>query len=53
MTGLADWSNLSSARGTLIEQIQGRNAPPDMMIFNDPPVTNSCAASGEPSRPAV
>jgi cytochrome P450 len=37
VTGLADWSNLSSARGTLIEQIQGGGAPPDMMIFNDPP----------------
>jgi cytochrome P450 len=37
MAGLADWSNLSSARGTLIEQIQGGGAPPDMMIFNDPP----------------
>jgi len=37
VTGLADWSNLSSARGTLIEQIQGGGAPPDMMIFSDPP----------------
>jgi cytochrome P450 len=35
--GLADWSSLSSARGTLIEQIQGGGEPPDMMIFNDPP----------------
>ena len=37
VTGLADWSNLSSAHGTLIEQIQGGGAPPDMMIFSDPP----------------
>ncbi len=37
VAGLADWSNFSSARGTLIEQIQGDGTPPDMMIFNDPP----------------
>jgi cytochrome P450 len=37
VAGLADWSNLSSARGTLIEQIQSGGDPPDMMIFNDPP----------------
>jgi cytochrome P450 len=37
VSGLADWSNFSSARGTLIEQIQSGGAPPDMMIFNDPP----------------
>ena len=37
IAGLADWSSLSSARGTLIEQIQTGNPPPDMMIFHDPP----------------
>jgi cytochrome P450 len=35
--GLADWSSLSSAKGSLIEQIQSGNPPPDMMIFHDPP----------------
>src|SRR5271155_2829905 len=35
--GLADWEGLSSAQGTLIEQIQSGRPPPDMMIFNDPP----------------
>jgi cytochrome P450 len=37
LSGLADWESLSSAKGTLIEQIQSGNPPPDMMIFNDPP----------------
>lgn len=37
VAGLSDWSSLSSARGTLIEQIQSGGPPPDMMIFNDPP----------------
>ncbi len=37
VAGLAEWSNLSSARGTLIEQIQSGSRPPDMMIFSDPP----------------
>jgi cytochrome P450 len=37
LTGLSDWDGLSSAKGTLIEQIQSGNPPPDMMIFNDPP----------------
>jgi cytochrome P450 len=37
VAGLSDWSSLSSARGTLIEQIQSGAPPPDMMIFNDPP----------------
>jgi cytochrome P450 len=37
LAGLADWDGLSSARGTLIEQIQSGRPPPDMMIFNDPP----------------
>ena len=37
VAGLADWSNLSSARGTLIEQIQSGGPPSDMMIFSDPP----------------
>ena len=37
VAGLADWSNLSSAHGTLIEQIQSGGTPPDMMIFHDPP----------------
>lgn len=35
--GLADWASLSSAQGTLIEQIQSAGTPPDMMIFHDPP----------------
>ena len=37
LAGLADWDALSSAKGTLIEQIKSGNPPPDMMIFNDPP----------------
>jgi cytochrome P450 len=37
VAGLADWSNFSSAHGTLIEQIQSGGTPPDMMIFHDPP----------------
>ena len=37
VAGLSDWSNLSSAHGTLIEQIQAGGSPPDMMIFSDPP----------------
>lgn len=37
VAGLSDWSSLSSARGTLIEQIQSGGPPPDMMIFSDPP----------------
>ncbi|HEY1830743.1 MAG TPA: cytochrome P450 [Acidimicrobiales bacterium] len=37
VSGLADWAHLSSARGTLIEQIQNGGSPPDMMIFHDPP----------------
>ncbi len=37
LAGLADWECLSSAQGTLIEQIQSQKPPPDMMIFNDPP----------------
>src|ERR1700676_4025353 len=37
LTGLADWEGLSSAKGTLIEQIQSGKPPPDMVIFNDPP----------------
>ncbi len=37
LAGLADWEGLSSAKGTLIEQIKSGNPPPDMMIFNDPP----------------
>jgi cytochrome P450 len=37
MAGLADWSSLSSAKGSLIEQIQSGQPPPDMMIFHDPP----------------
>jgi cytochrome P450 len=37
IAGLADWNGLSSAKGTLIEQIQSGNPPPDMMIFHDPP----------------
>jgi cytochrome P450 len=35
--GLADHESLSSAQGTLIEQIASGEPPPDMMIFNDPP----------------
>jgi cytochrome P450 len=37
MGGLADWASLSSAKGSLIEQIQSGKPPPDMMIFHDPP----------------
>jgi cytochrome P450 len=37
VAGLSDWSSLSSAHGTLIEQIQSGGPPPDMMIFSDPP----------------
>jgi len=37
IAGLADWASLSSAKGTLIEQIQSGRPPPDMMIFHDPP----------------
>jgi cytochrome P450 len=37
LAGLADWSTFSSAQGTLIEQIQSGDPPPDMMIFHDPP----------------
>jgi len=33
LAGLADWEGLSSAKGTLIEQIQSGKPPPDMMIF--------------------
>jgi cytochrome P450 len=35
--GLADHESLSSAQGTLIEQIASGEPPPDMMIFSDPP----------------
>ena len=35
--GLGDHESLSSARGTLIEQIASGEPPPDMMIFTDPP----------------
>jgi cytochrome P450 len=35
--GLSDPTTLSSARGTLIEQIQSTDPAPDMMIFKDPP----------------
>jgi cytochrome P450 len=37
LAGLADWGTFSSARGTLLEQIQTETEPPDMMIFHDPP----------------
>jgi cytochrome P450 len=37
LAGLGDWGTFSSAQGTLIEQIQSGNPPPDMMIFHDPP----------------
>jgi len=37
VAGLSDWSHLSSARGTMIEQIHSDSPPPDMMIFKDPP----------------
>jgi cytochrome P450 len=37
LAGLADWASYSSAKGSLIEQIQSGSPPPDMMIFNDPP----------------
>lgn len=35
--GLSDHVSLSSAQGTLIEQIESGEPPPDMMIFTDPP----------------
>ena len=35
--GLGDHGALSSEQGTLIEQVQSGNPPPDMMIFKDPP----------------
>ena len=35
--GLTDHVSLSSAQGTLIEQIASGEPPPDMMIFTDPP----------------
>jgi cytochrome P450 len=35
--GLGDHTSLSSADGTLIEQVQAGEPPPDMMIFTDPP----------------
>jgi cytochrome P450 len=35
--GLGDHASLSSAQGTLIEQITSGEPPPDMMIFTDPP----------------
>jgi cytochrome P450 len=34
---LSDHGGLSSAKGTLIEQIESGEPPPDMMIFTDPP----------------
>jgi cytochrome P450 len=37
LAGLGDWASFSSAQGTLIEQIQSGEPPPDMMIFHDPP----------------
>ena len=37
LAGLGDWGTFSSAQGTLIEQIHSDGAPPDMMIFHDPP----------------
>jgi cytochrome P450 len=37
LAGLGDWANLSSAQGTLVEQIQSGDPAPDMMIFHDPP----------------
>ena len=37
LVGLADHAGLSSARGTLIEQITAGAPPPEMMIFSDPP----------------
>ena len=37
LAGLADHGALSSARGTLIEQITAGEPPPEMMIFSDPP----------------
>jgi cytochrome P450 len=35
--GLTDHVSLSSAQGTVLEQIAGGEPPPDMMIFTDPP----------------
>jgi cytochrome P450 len=37
LQALSDHGGLSSAKGTLIEQIESGEAPPDMMIFTDPP----------------
>ncbi|MCU1452280.1 MAG: cytochrome [Acidimicrobiales bacterium] len=37
LAGLSDPRLLSSAQGTLLEQIQRPGDPPDMMIFADPP----------------
>jgi cytochrome P450 len=37
LQGLADHGSLSSAQGTLIEQMASGQPPPDMMIFTDPP----------------
>jgi cytochrome P450 len=37
LEGLNDASTLSSAQGTLIEQIQSPDPSPNMMIFTDPP----------------
>jgi cytochrome P450 len=37
LQGLSDHESLSSADGTLIEQIGSGQPPPDMMIFTDPP----------------
>jgi cytochrome P450 len=37
LQGLSDHESLSSAEGTLIEQIGSGQPPPDMMIFTDPP----------------
>ncbi|MEY2435964.1 MAG: hypothetical protein QOF97_800, partial [Acidimicrobiaceae bacterium] len=37
LQALSDHGGLSSAKGTLIEQIESGEPPPDMMIFTDPP----------------
>lgn len=37
VAGLTDPATLSSARGTLIEEIQSAGPAPDMIIFQDPP----------------
>jgi cytochrome P450 len=37
LAGLNEQAALSSARGTLVEQIQLGEPPPEMMIFTDPP----------------